>query len=97
VWIADASSSVTSANLWLLLITIVSTGGTVSTSWILHRRGKNPASRDAANDAVKQYKHYFADPLHRDNERLRNELKVSRAETDVYRRRWLECEDSGND
>jgi hypothetical protein len=94
VWLSDAGTSVTSANLWLLLVTIVSTGGTVATTLIARRRGKNPASRDAADDAVKQYKRYFADPLHRDNQQLRDEIKVARAEVEAYRKRWRDCEDA---
>jgi len=97
VWLSDAGTSVTSANLWLLLIAIVSTGGTVATTWITRRRGKSPASRDAADDAVKQYKRYFADPLHRDNELLRAEVKVLRAETNTYRQRWRDCEDAADE
>jgi len=94
VWLSDAGTSVTSANLWLLLIAIVSTGGTVATTWITRRRGKSPASRDAADEAVRQYKRYFADPLHRDNQLLRNELKVAHVETEAYRKRWRDCEDA---
>jgi hypothetical protein len=97
VWIADASSAGTSANLWLLLVTIVSSATTLATAWIARRRGKSPASRGAADDAVKQYRRYFAEPLHRDNELLRAEIKVARAETEAYRKRWRDCEDAADE
>lgn len=75
MWLAEVDPSVGTANVWLLLITIVSSGATLATTWILHRRGKNPASRDAADDAVRQYRRLFVDPLHRENERLRQLLE----------------------
>lgn len=110
MWLADqASYTVGSANLWLLLISIVSAGSAVAVAWINRpSRKKEPSEseiRDAIDEAVQEYRDTFVTGLleeltrqrassDEEIQRQKERRQAAEAEADGYRRRWRECEDA---
>jgi uncharacterized membrane protein YfbV (UPF0208 family) len=76
---ADLSLSVSSANLWFVAATSITTLGSVGVAWISHRRERAAKSEaaDAIDDAIDSYKRMIADPLKRDR--------------DMYQKLWQQC------
>lgn len=86
MWHLFADESISpggTANLWLLMITIVTTLGNITsiviTTW--NTRGSNATHDDiseAVQDAIDEYRTTFTIPLREENRRLRKQLDDER-------------------
>ena len=85
MWLGQADLSATSANLWFVLATSITTLGSVGIALISHRREKAAKTEAAAavDEAVDEYKRMIADPLKRDRDR--------------YQQLWQQCMERHNE
>lgn len=111
MWLAEAAVDPNSGSLWIALAALFTALGGVLVALITTRRSRGSHRtevRKGQDEAVREYRKTFAEPLRRENETLRQENEdlrngtelarererriAAEAESDGHRARWIECE-----
>lgn len=94
MWLAAEDVAVGTANVWLVLVTLITVSGSILSVLLSNRslkRNKNETARESAEEQHKVDQEIYERIMH-ENRRLSNRLEAAEAERDGYRRKWENCE-----